>query len=289
MPFTPLAFGTSASPLTNLSPTQIADLFECGALDLGLLNALFKKLSDRIDAVDAADNTIDGATYDASTNTLTLSMTDGPDVPVVLTALIADAVASGALNSATYNQATNVLTFGFANGTTYEIDMSALIADAAGASVPQGGIIMYTGSVAPATWAFCDGTQGTPDLRDKFVLGAGPTNALGVTGGALTHVHAIGGTALTAAQMPEHFHYMAANIIRDVDLPNDPESSLAWSNGNNPGEEEVELPASGAQNATMGRTSMAGGVAGTADTHTHSIAAGSNVPPFYTLAYIMKL
>lgn len=52
--------------------------------------------------------------------------------------------------------------------------------------VPVGGIIAWSGSVAaiPSTWALCDGTKGTPDLRGKFVLGAGGAYPVGYAGGA---------------------------------------------------------------------------------------------------------
>lgn len=40
--------------------------------------------------------------------------------------------------------------------------------------IPVGGIIMWSGTIAtiPANWALCDGTNSTPDLRDKFIVGA---------------------------------------------------------------------------------------------------------------------
>lgn len=40
------------------------------------------------------------------------------------------------------------------------------------------------GSVAKTNWQICDGTNGTPDLRNKFVMGAGNGTALGSTGGS---------------------------------------------------------------------------------------------------------
>jgi hypothetical protein len=53
---------------------------------------------------------------------------------------------------------------------------------------PRGMILMWSGSVTeiPRGWALCDGTNGTPDLRGKFVLGAnaGTGQALGSSGGA---------------------------------------------------------------------------------------------------------
>jgi microcystin-dependent protein len=67
--------------------------------------------------------------------------------------------------------------------------------------VPQGGIIMWSGSVAniPNNWQLCDGTNGTPDLRGLFVVGAGGTYSVGATGGANT-------VTLTQAQIPAHSH-----------------------------------------------------------------------------------
>jgi len=38
----------------------------------------------------------------------------------------------------------------------------------------------------PTGWSICDGTSGTPDLRDRFIVGAGTTYTLGDTGGAVT-------------------------------------------------------------------------------------------------------
>src|SRR5579863_1567975 len=103
--------------------------------------------------------------------------------------------------------------------------------------VPVGGIIRWSGAISaiPANWHLCDGTNGTPDLRGKFVIGAdkdtGGSYDVGTTGGAATgtvsgntntdgaHGHAAtdnegvhnhGGstanTTLTAAQIPAHTH-----------------------------------------------------------------------------------
>jgi len=44
------------------------------------------------------------------------------------------------------------------------------------------------GSIPPG-WALCDGTNGTPDLRDKFIVGAGVGFAVGNEGGSETHTH----------------------------------------------------------------------------------------------------
>lgn len=57
---------------------------------------------------------------------------------------------------------------------------------------PLNGILVYSGSVAsiPATFRLCDGTHGTPDLRNKFIVGAGDSYAVGAIGGNTIHGHA---------------------------------------------------------------------------------------------------
>lgn len=54
-----------------------------------------------------------------------------------------------------------------------------------------GQISIWSGAIVniPTGWALCDGTQGTPDLRDKFTVGAGDTYAVDDTGGSATHNH----------------------------------------------------------------------------------------------------
>ena len=74
--------------------------------------------------------------------------------------------------------------------------------------VPVGGIIMWNGSIAEAealsNWAICDGANGTPDLRDKFVMGVGSSsNASTAIKGEQAGNNTI---QLTEAQMPSHNH-----------------------------------------------------------------------------------
>jgi len=61
-----------------------------------------------------------------------------------------------------------------------------------GASLPAGLISLWHGllSAIPSGWVLCDGTNGTPDLRDKFVKGAAAGQNPGGTGGSSTHTHA---------------------------------------------------------------------------------------------------
>ena len=72
---------------------------------------------------------------------------------------------------------------------------------APGVAIPTGLISMWSGAAdaVPAGWALCDGTNGTPDLRDRFVVGAAGNYAVGATGGYAE-------VTLTQAQMPRHTH-----------------------------------------------------------------------------------
>lgn len=96
---------------------------------------------------------------------------------------------------------------------------AAIAASPTGGGFKPGMIILYSGSLANigvgdyAGWALCDGSNGTPDMRDKFVLGAG-NKAVGatnpvtqfLTGAAGAHTPVIGNTTLTLAQIPSHNH-----------------------------------------------------------------------------------
>lgn len=81
--------------------------------------------------------------------------------------------------------------------------------------VPSGTILMWSGAIVdiPAGFNICDGNNGTPDLRDNFVVGAGSGHIVGHTGGTLYHSHS-GDTA--------HQHNMIAlgYIAAGVDYEN---------------------------------------------------------------------
>ena len=65
--------------------------------------------------------------------------------------------------------------------------------------IPTGIIVIWSGSIAniPAGWVICDGNNGTPDLRDKFVIGAGGSLNPNDTGGSATHDHDFTGNGHT--------------------------------------------------------------------------------------------
>ena len=58
-------------------------------------------------------------------------------------------------------------------------------------ALPTGSILLWHGSIAkiPTGYVLCNGDNGTPDLRDRFLVGAGNSYAVDDTGGASTHDH----------------------------------------------------------------------------------------------------
>ena len=130
-------------------------------------------------------------------------------------------------------------------------------------SLPIGSIVIWSGTVAsiPTGWQLCDGTNGTPDLRDRFVVGArqdvgsiAETNVSGAltkTGGEAQHT-------LTIDEMPPHSH-----------------SYRYWTAWYFSG--SSELGAKGSYDDNHQTSTVGGG-------KPHNI-----LPPYYALCFIMKV
>jgi hypothetical protein len=87
--------------------------------------------------------------------------------------------------------------------------------------IPAGIIMLWSGSSAsiPTGWTLCNGSNGTPDLRNNFVVGAGTTYAVGGTGGSKdlvvpSHTHTATGTStFTGAALATHTHTFAGSEL----------------------------------------------------------------------------
>jgi hypothetical protein len=217
---------------------------------------------------------------------------DGTDVKDVTTHLssltLASAlpVASGGTGLNTAGTAGNAL---ISNGSAW--------ASQAISTFASGMILLWSGSVGsvPTGWVLCDGNNSTPDLRDRFIVGAGSTYAVNATGGSATSTPAgsisVTGTALTEAQMPKHFHSLRG--------PGGPftstvPSATASGSGNYGGGTPDDGSVGYGTNSVGGNSASGSSGTGTSngDTHTHSAtftgSSGSSLPPYYALAYIMK-
>ena len=131
-------------------------------------------------------------------------------------------------------------------------------------ALPTGAIILWSGSLGsvPSGYVLCDGTNSTPDLRDRFIVGAGSTYAVAATGGSadaivVSHTHTV--------IDPGHSHLVS--------------QASTYSLGGS-----AQSPGTGAGGslyssvATTGITNQSTGTSGT----------NANLPPYYALAYIMK-
>jgi len=142
-------------------------------------------------------------------------------------------------------------------------------------SVPAGAILLWSGAVGaiPTGWVICDGTNSTPDLRDRFVVGAGSTYSVGATGGAAT-------VTLSVAEMPSHTH-VATSVVTDPEHTHD-YAGVTGSSGAGASGRDSDPTTLTTQSASTGVT------VATTNASTGSGTAHENRPPYYSLAYIMK-
>lgn len=164
--------------------------------------------------------------------------------------------------------------------------------------IPTGIISLWYGSIAsvPSGWYLCDGSNGTPDLRDRFIVGAGSTYSVAATGGSATLTPAgtisgtVGGTSLTEAQMPKHYHLMLGP--NNVSSPQGSGSGVGVYGGGTPDDGTQAYGTYSTGGSAASGTQTTGTSSG--DSHTHSFSgtftgtSETNLPPYYALAYIMK-
>ena len=149
-----------------------------------------------------------------------------------------------------------------------KVATTAFVSSAVAGGVPSGCILMWSGSVAtiPSGWYLCNGANGTPDLRNRFVVGAGSTYSVGGTGGSadaitVSHTHSV--------TDPGHNHAVPnSNANGSVD------GSFVYG--------EYGTSAIAYDNHTSSATT------GISISSTGSSGTNANLPPYYALAYIMK-
>jgi len=263
----------AAPPPGSAKPGNLYADLQSRTLWLGVDPSVDPAAAVLISDIVALQTEIDGAVLEAKAYTDTQITTRAPTVHTHVAAQITD------FNSA----------------------VAGVIGSIPGFNWVRGMIMMYSGSLAEigvgelSGWALCDGSNGTPNLRDRFIIGAGnkvpgstnPAASFNVAvGGA--HVHTINGVALTVAQMPyhshgsttgymshDHSHYisMYTNWAGDHNHPN------GYSGTNVPDEGGWSYKAAGADGSSYTGVAGAhqhliqGSTGGASSNHYHSIAA----------------
>ena len=187
---------------------------------------------------------------------------------------------SGTVTSSGTLAVTGNLTVDGASGTAGQVLTSA----GSGATptwstaLPSGAIILWSGATdaIPTGFVICNGSNSTPDLRNRFVVGAGDTYSVNATGGSadatlVSHTH----SATSSVSDSGHFH----NVL--------PTLSGAFSN--NGGFIQTATTGTPGQTAVGNTDTKTTGISvSTSISTAGSSATNANLPPYYALAYIMK-
>lgn len=154
-------------------------------------------------------------------------------------------------------------------------------------SLPSGSIIPWYGNVnsIPDGFRLCNGANGTPDLRNRFIVGAGSTYGLGNTGGADT-------VKLTGTQIGNHYHAVGQ-------FYNNNNGRFFIQGGWNYSYGTASLPANTSHsfwNGSGGGAGYSGVISSYGFNQVTSLAVATaaqesheNRPPYYALYYIMKV
>ena len=215
----------------------------------------------------AGNTTAAGSGITVPTSTSMLVRCDGTNI-VDQTNYISGALAVGG-NFSVAGTATGVTPASGDSSTKFAT--TAFVSSAVSGGVPSGAIVMWNGSIAsiPSGWYLCNGTNGTPDLRDRFVVGAGSTYAVAATGGSkdaivVSHTH----SASSSVSDPGHNHTIGFQ-----------NNTIDQNSGSAP------LSRQGTSSTSTATTGIS---VSTSISSTGSSGTNANLPPYYALCYIMK-
>lgn len=150
--------------------------------------------------------------------------------------------------------------------------------------IPIGGIIIWSGAqnAIPQYWALCDGQNGTPDLRNRFIVGAGNEYTVGNTGGSET-------VTLTIAQMPSHRHSFSSSDLK-TDNALTSISYLEEGGGGSTSHSVYVVATNGYSPSYSSQFTHSHTITGTGSIgFTGSSQAHENRPPYYALCFIMRI
>jgi hypothetical protein len=184
------------------------------------------------------------------------------------------------------------------------VTLSSTLDEARPYQVPARLIVPWSGSPdrLPAGWAMCDGEGGAPDLRDRFVLGAVGDEDLGVVGGSPDHTHDVRAHQHSAA-VPAHAHEIPAQSA-ETDPVGDHvhemhQAGLGDGISDWPADHDgaamdhthtiTPAGAHSHQVAIPGRSTLEAEGSSLTSLAASSLDPAGNIPPYYKLAFIVKL
>ena len=178
------------------------------------------------------------------------------------------------------------------------VTQALLADDVKNALVPVGGIIMWSGSVADianlTAWELCDGQSGRPDLRDKFIIGAGTSYNPDAEGGEATKT-------LGTANIPSHTHTKGTLSVDNRSITGDVRriGEGFRSQGTCSGVFTKELDGNNNITESSSNSPVAGFSMDASHDHGLSGVTGDQggamnqafdiLPPYYAIAYIMRV
>lgn len=208
----------------------------------------------------------------------------GDPFTITGTLTAANVVASGVVTSSGTLAVTGNLTLDGASGTSGQVLYSA----GSGATPTWGNIfvtgmiMMWSGTIAtiPSGWALCNGSNGTPDLRNRFVIGAHSDNA-GVANTTITGTNTQTGGSKDAIVV-SHTHTATSvdsgHTHNQTQAKGTNQASVVDQWQGFPGKLSTDV-ATDTGTANITTTIASTGSSGT----------DANLPPYYALAFIMKL
>lgn len=191
--------------------------------------------------------------------------------------------------------------------------------------LPISTIVMWFGTLVslPTGWQLCDGSNGTPDMRNQFPVGAGDTYASGSSGGSANaagdtssngghdHGAATGSHVITKSQIPNHTHGGSINTggagNGGFDRGGDGNSTGVVFPGHTRHQANSKLDTLGNTTQIEGSPLTTGMLGATIDVddpaeghthslsttstgaHTHTVASVSTIPPYRALYFIMRV
>lgn len=257
---------------------QATDFFKITVVDPGTGDFEIMKVTntegDKFTVERGQENTLARA---FPQNSIVENRLTAESIQVILNDVEASSTTAGRIRVATEEEVAD----GLAN------DAALTPANSAFLKVLRGTIVAYTGQAdsegfvidnnthkSRDDWHICDGTYGTPDLRDRFILGAGSSYNYGSSGGGtFSCTVEVGAHTLTVEELPKHKHVLDLNVADSLGYVGGGWGSVYY--GDNRGVNETLYAKEAGGNKPH--------------THPATVKSPNLMPPYYALLYIMKI